>query len=118
MIKIGIILLLIAAAGLAVAIIMAPANKVPTSRFEVLFPAATQDNVAITIRLIGSYHTDKYSGSGEFLKVFKETVRGEFGKVDQADIPKKVKLMFQKDIQALEIGGVKIDSIYQYEPDA
>ena len=118
MIKILGILLFIAAVGLLIGILIAPANKPPTSRFEVLFGATTQDEVELTVRLLGSYETEKWSGSGEFLKEFKETVRRELKTVDDADIPKKVKLLFQKELKALKDTGVNVDSIYQYVPDA
>ena len=118
MIKIGLILVIICAAVLAFAIIIAPAHKVPSSRFEIVFSANTADNVTVMIRMFGSYHTNVWNHSGEFLDPFKDIVRAGFEGVDHADIPKKVKLMFQKDIRDLKSAGVKLDSIYQYEPEA
>lgn len=117
MIKIVTIFAVIVGAILMVAMALTPLSDSPTTRFESLFTATTADSVVVTVRLLGSYHTNVWPDEHEFLVIFQEEVREEIRSFNHADIPKKLRLVFQKTLIELESAGAKIDSVYQYIED-
>lgn len=101
--------------GISLGVITLSRAAEETIRFESVTTASTQDDVEVNVRIIGS-HAKRHQ-TAMVRSALVRAVREKLATVKYADIPKKPKLLFRKELNYAEDNGVTIDVFHIYIPD-
>lgn len=86
-----------------------------TIRFGSVTTMKTQDDVEVNVRFIGS-HAKRHQ-TAMVRSSLVRAIREKLASVMYADIPKKPKLLFRKELNYAKDNGVTIDSLHIYIPE-